>query len=102
MVTVTSAMTATGEIVLATLTDLEDKKRELEARLAAGDPSVEPALDRLDRAIAARKQQIQYSRKRLSAVRHAVDAGMDPDEARKKPSGRTKRKKPVRGQINRF
>ena len=87
---------------MATLADLEEKKRELEARLAAGDPSVEPALDRLDRAIAARTQQIQYSRKRLSVARDAVEAGMDPDEARKKPAGRVKRKKPGRGPINRF
>jgi len=87
---------------LATLADLEEKKRELEARLADGDLSVEPALDRLDRAIAARTQQIQYSRKRLSAARDAVDAGMDPAEARKKQSGPAKRKKPTRGPINRF
>ena len=87
---------------MATLADLEEKKRELEARLAAGDPSVEPALDRLDRAIAARTQQIQYSRKRLSVARDAVEAGMDPDEARKKPTGRVKRTKPGPGPINRF
>ena len=87
---------------MATLADLEEKKRELEARLADGDMSVEPALDRLDRAIAARTQQIQYSRKRLSAAHDAVDAGMDPAEARKKQSGPAKRKKPVRGPINRF
>jgi len=87
---------------VATLADLEEKKRELEARLADGDMSVEPALDRLDRAIAARTQQIQYSRKRLSAAHDAVDAGMDPAEARKKQSGPAKRKKPVRGPINRF
>lgn len=87
---------------MATLADLEDKKRELQARLEAGDLSVEPALEQLDRSIVARKQQVEYSRRRLSAVRDAVDAGMDPEEARKKPSGRAKRKKPVRGPINRF
>ncbi len=87
---------------MATLADLEEKKRELEVRLADGDVSVEPALDRLDRAIAARAQQIQYSRKRLSAARNAVDAGMDPADARKKQSAPAKRKKPVRGPINRF
>jgi len=87
---------------LATLADLEEKKRELEARLAAGDPDAEAALDRLDRAIAARTQQIQYSRKRLSVARDAVDAGMDPDEARKKRTGRVKRKKPGGGPVNRF
>jgi len=87
---------------LATLADLEEKKRELEARLADGDLSVEPALDRLDRAISARTQQIQYSRKRLSVARNAVDAGMNPDEARKKTSGKVKRKKPASGPINRF
>lgn len=87
---------------MATLADLQEKKLELEARLADGDVSAEPALDQLDRAIAARTQQIQYSRKRLSAARNAVDAGMDPGEARKKTSGGAKRKKPVRGPINRF
>jgi len=87
---------------LATLADLEEKKRILETRLAAGDLSVEPALEQLDRAIAARTQQIQYSRKRLSVARDAVDAGMDPEEARKKPSGRVHRKKPTGGSINRF
>lgn len=87
---------------MATLADLEVKKRELEARLAGGDPSVESALDQVDRAIAARTQQIQYSRKRLSAVHNAVDAGMDPAQARKKQSASAKRKKPVRGPINRF
>jgi hypothetical protein len=87
---------------LATLADLEEKKRELEAQLAAGDPDAEAALDRLDRAIAARTQQIQYSRKRLSVARDAVDAGMDPDEARKKTTGRVKRKKPGGGPVNRF
>lgn len=87
---------------MATLADLEEKKRNLESRLAEGDASVEPALAQLDRAIAARRQQIQYSRKRLSVVRDAVDAGMDPDEARKKPGGPVKRKKTKRGPINRF
>ncbi len=87
---------------MTTLADLQEKKRELETRLADGDLSVESALNRLDRAIATRTQKIQYSRKRLSVARNAVDAGMDPDEARKKTSGRVKRKKPVSGPINRF
>jgi len=87
---------------MATLADLEEKKRILETRLAAGDLSVEPALEQLYRAIAARTRQIQYSRKRLSVARDAVDAGMDPDEARKKPSGRLRRRKPSGGPINRF
>lgn len=87
---------------MATLADLEDKKRELVARLANGDLSAEPALDRVDRAIAARTQQIQYSRKRLSVARDAVDAGMDPAQARKKQTAPAKGKKPVRGPINRF
>ncbi len=38
---------------MATLADLEEKKQDLEARLADGDASVEPALEQLDRAIAA-------------------------------------------------
>ncbi len=87
---------------MATLAELEEKKRELEEQLAAGDLSVEPALDRIDRAIAARTQKIQYSRKRLSAAHDAVKAGMDPDEARKKQTGRAKHKKPLRGPLNRF
>ncbi|HJP38592.1 MAG: hypothetical protein QF483_00820 [Gammaproteobacteria bacterium] len=87
---------------MATLAELEERKRELEERLGTGDPAAEAALERLDRAIAARTRQIQYSRKRLSATRAAVAAGMDPDEARKKPAGRVKRKKPTRGPINRF
>ena len=87
---------------MATLADLEEKKRDLESRLADGDASVEPALAQLDRAIAARRQQIQYSQKRLSAVRDAVNAGMDPDEARKKPTGPVKNKKTTRRPINRF
>ena len=87
---------------MATLADLEEKKQDLESRLANGDTSVEPALEQLDRAITARRQQIQYSRKRLSAVRDAVDAGMDPDMARKKPSGPVKRKRTKRGPVNRF
>jgi len=99
---VAMAIAVTGEIELATLADLEEKKQALEARLAAGDLSAQTALDQLDRAIAARTRQIQYSRKRLSVARDAVNAGMDPDEARKKTSGRVKRKKPAGGPINRF
>ena len=79
---------------MATLADLEERKRELEERLAAGDVAAEAALARLDRAISARKQQIQYSRKRLDAVREAVDAGMDPDQARRKPARSKKKSRP--------
>ncbi len=87
---------------MATLADLEDRKRALEARLAEGDLSAEPALERVDRAIAARAQKIQYSQKRLAVARDAVDAGMDPAEARKKRSATTKRRKPAHQPINRF
>jgi len=88
---------------VATLTELEEQKRELEARLAAGDPSAERALTRMDRAISARRQTIQHSRKRLAVARDAVAAGMSPDEARK-PQRRTAptAAKKSRGPLNRF
>ncbi len=68
---------------MATLEQLQEKKRELEEKLCAGDLSVEPALDRIDRAISARRLKIQHSRERLVAVKKAVAAGMDKDEARR-------------------
>jgi hypothetical protein len=68
---------------MATLEKLQEQKRELEAKLNAGDLSVEAALERVDRAIASRTLKIQHSQKRLAAVKQAVAAGMDPDEARR-------------------
>jgi len=67
---------------VATLEKLREQKRELEEKLYAGDVSVEPALARIDRAIAARTRKIQYSQKRLGAAKDAVNAGMSPEEAR--------------------
>ena len=68
---------------MATLEKLQEQKRELEEKLNAGDLSVEAALERVDRAIAARTLKIQHSQKRLAAVKQAVAAGMDPGEARR-------------------
>ncbi len=68
---------------MATLEQLREQKRELEEKLYAGDLSVEPALDRIDRAIAARSLKIRHSRERLAAVKQAVASGMDKDEARR-------------------
>lgn len=87
---------------MATLAELEERKRELEARLAAGDLTAEAALARLDGAISARSRQIQHSRKRLAVARDAVQAGMAPDEARKRRTGPGAAKKKPAGPINRF
>ena len=46
---------------MATLEKLEEQKRELEERLYAGDVSAEAALERIDRAIEARKLKIEHS-----------------------------------------
>ncbi len=88
---------------MATLADLEEQKRELEARLQDGDLSVEPALVRIDRAIASRKLKIGHSRKRLDAARNAVAAGMPAAEARstRRKAG-TKAKSATRRPLNRF
>ena len=87
---------------MATLEELEEKKRALEERLYAGDASAEAQLAQVDRAIAARSTQIEYSRRRLDAARDAVRAGMSPDEARKKQGGTGKAKKSPARSINRF
>lgn len=68
---------------MATLKQLQERRRELEAKLFAGDMSVEPALLQVDRAIASRTLKVQHSRRRLEAAREAVAAGMDKDEARR-------------------
>lgn len=87
---------------MTTLAELEERKRELEARLDAGDPAAEAALVQLDRAISARTRQIQHSRKRLEAARDAVQAGMAPDEARKRRARPGATKKKPAGPVNRF
>jgi hypothetical protein len=90
---------------MATLESLLEKKRELEAKLDAGDLSAVAALSRLDRAIEARTQKIQHSKKRLDVAKDAVDAGMDPEEARR-PKTRADSKKAdksrARRPVNRF
>jgi hypothetical protein len=90
---------------VATLESLLEKKRELEAKLAAGDASAETALARLDRAIEARTQKIQHSKKRLDVARDAVAAGMSAEEARRprtKPDRKKVAKSKTRRPINRF
>lgn len=90
---------------MATLESLLEKKRELEAKLAAGDASAETTLTRLDRAIEARTQKIQHSKKRLDVARDAVGAGMPAEEARR-PRTKADRKKVAKSRarrsINRF
>jgi len=86
---------------MATLESLQEKKRELEAKLEAGDVSAEAALEKVDRAIEARKLTIQHRRKRLDATKRAVDAGMPPEEARRAKTGEKKRAK-TKGPLNRF
>lgn len=88
---------------MATLAELERQKRELEDRLGAGELSAEAELARVDRAIAARRQKIQHSRKRVVAARDAVAAGMAPDEARKpKQRSSSALRKKARRPLNRF
>jgi hypothetical protein len=90
---------------VATLESLLEKKRELEAKLDAGDTSAEATLARLDRAIEARMQEIQHSKKRLNVARDAVNAGMTPEEARR-PRTKADKKKAAKSRarrpINRF
>jgi hypothetical protein len=77
---------------MATLEELNTKKRELEGKLHAGDLSVEAALDLVDRAISSRTLKVQYSRQRLDAAKKAVAAGMDKDAARRiKPKAAAKK-----------
>ncbi|MFT5503146.1 MAG: hypothetical protein ACI845_000327 [Gammaproteobacteria bacterium] len=89
---------------MATLENLQEQKRKLENRLADGDLSAEPALDRIDRAISARTQKINYSQKRLAVVKDAVAKGvavqdMKPTKIAKRASAiNAKKKQP----LNRF
>ncbi len=68
---------------MATLQELQLRKRALEDKLHAGDLSVEPSLELIDRAISARTLKVKHSRQRLDATKQAVAAGMDKDEARR-------------------
>ena len=77
---------------MATLEKLYERKRELEDKLAEGDLSAEASLARVDQAIAARKQKIQHSQKRLVAVKEAVRLGVPLEETRpKKVAGKAKK-----------
>jgi len=90
---------------MATLAKLQEQRRELLAKLDAGDLSVEPALARIDRAIAGRTQKIQHSRKRLAAVKNAVKVGVPLEETRK-PKSESNMKKTAKARarrpLNRF
>lgn len=77
---------------MATLEKLQEQKRELEERLGAGDLSAEPALERFDKAIAARTLKVQYSQKRLAAVKEAVKAGVPLEEIRPSKAAKTAKK----------
>lgn len=90
---------------MATLTKLQERRRELLDKLDAGDLSVETDLARIDRAIASRTQKIQHSQKRLAAVKEAVKVGVPLAETRKrksesdvKKSAKSRAKRP----LNRF
>ena len=88
---------------MATLEQLEEQKREAEERLADGDPRAEAALDRIDKAIAARTRQIQHSRKRLAAVKEAVAKGVAlEDTTPKKVAAKSRAKGKTNKPINRF
>lgn len=68
---------------MATLKQLQTRRRELEDKLHAGDLSVQRALEIIDRAISGRTLKVQHSRQRLEAAKQAVAAGMDKDQARR-------------------
>jgi len=68
---------------MATLQQLQMRRRELEDQLNAGDLSVQRALEIIDRAISGRTLKVKHSRQRLEAVKQAVAAGVDKDEARR-------------------
>ena len=86
---------------MATLEKLEEQKRALEERLADGDLSAEAALERIDRAIAARTRNIEHSRTRLAAVKQAVKSGVaKEDTTPKKVAARSKARMKSRGKTN--
>jgi hypothetical protein len=68
---------------MTTLQELQRRKQELEVKLHAGDLSVETTLQQVDRAISSRTLKIQRSQQRLAAVKQAVAAGIDKDQARR-------------------
>jgi hypothetical protein len=88
---------------VATLAKLLERKEALEEKLYAGDLSVETELERVDKAIASRKQKIDYSQKRQAAVKSAVQAGMPVKEAKaRQPASRARAKKTGPKPTNRF
>lgn len=90
---------------MATLEQLQETKRELEEKLNAGDLSVEPALERIDNAIASRTRTVKYSQKRLAVVKDAVKKGMSVEAAKSvKPKSAAGKKAAARARkpLNRF
>lgn len=77
---------------MATLKQLHRRREELQAKLDAGDPSVESALQLVDRAISCRTLTVQHSRERLEAVKQAVASGADKDKSRRLDSRAAARK----------
>ena len=68
---------------MPTVEQLKLRRQELQEKLDAGDLTVQPVLEQLDRAIASRTSQVQKSRSRLAGVKAAVASGMDKDAARR-------------------
>jgi len=90
---------------MATLLQLQMRRQELEEKLQAGDLAAESALEQIDRAIASRTLQIQRSRERLAAVKQAVAAGVDKDQARrinKRPAKKNLAEIRAKRLLNRF
>ena len=90
---------------MATIEHLQAQKQALEKRLNEGDLSAEPALARVDCAIAARKQKIVYSQKRLATVKAAVKAGVPLADTRpEKVAAAAKKRAEQRAKrpVNRF
>ncbi len=90
---------------MATLSALQEQKRELEARLESGDLSAEAALSRVDAAIVARTRQIEHSQKRLGIVKQAVERGLSVAKAKSlKPESAASKRRNVKKNkpVNKF
>jgi len=90
---------------VATLEQLQARKRELEEKLNAGNLAAELELARIDNAIASRTRTIEHSQKRLAAVKNAVKKGLSVADAKTvKPRSAAQRKAVVRAKkpLNRF
>ena len=68
---------------MSTLTQLQERREELQEKLEAGDLTAEAKLEQVDRAIAARTLKVKSSQERLQAVKRAVASGVDKDRARR-------------------